>query len=352
MMLDWKNVAATAAKAFASGLCARYVLAAIKRKSLTLADLLSEDVVRAASFLATFTSSYKLMRNALEVAGLQNLKFAVLSSSALASLALPLGCAADRHTLTVLALSRAIGSAIAGEDGGAIAPFLLYCLGFAFLSCIVLRWPTLMSRPFSKALLGYVNYSDAQMEGMFRGKQFVECESVLHRGSCLAFHVKNALLTTLPASLKLYSTIYAVPLILQLKKGQRPLGLYLRNVCQSSFFLTATCSAFALSLCLLRNCSQRSPTPLYVPAVSGLVASFGLLIESKSRRAEMIILVLHQVTHVILAWLMQEARKVKIHANLLQMIIFAVSAMRILYMFDGVRQRKGSLINKILAFLL
>ena len=108
---------------------------------------------------------------------------------------------------------------------------------------------------------------------------------------------------------KIYVTLYAIPAVIfkrekLLKEPLTSLRVLLTKSSRSALFFAVEASLIKYTFCLLRNALSRPPpVPGWIPFLSGLVGSLGLLIEHPSRLVELNYYVFPQV-HVVILYLL------------------------------------------------
>ena len=136
--------------------------------------------------------------------------------------------------------------------------------------------------------------------------QFIPCTDLMHPGltchQCARIDFYKGLLLYL----KIYLTIYSLPLVLfrtknLISKTKESAVTLLKNSVVSALFFAVDATVVKYGLCLLRNAWGNPPlAPYFVPLLAGFLGSLGILIERQSRRVELLYYVLPQVFIIIL----------------------------------------------------
>lgn len=131
--------------------------------------------------------------------------------------------------------------------------------------------------------------------------RFIPCTDLMHPGLTCHQCAKLDFYKGFILYLKIYLTIYSLPLILfktrnLFTRTKESIANLLKKSVQSALFFAVDATVVKYGLCLLRNSlGKPAPTPHFVPLLAGFLGSLGLLIERESRRVELLYYVLPQV---------------------------------------------------------
>lgn len=218
-----------------------------------------------------------------------------------------------RRSILLYVMARAVGTLVKTLHSRGLLPtvphlsFLVYSVCHAFIMVCMVHYPELLPPAYYNSIIRWgQTYTDEKIRLYFRepGSEFVPCSVLMHKGSCesSAFF---GFFSHWFLYLKLYTVLYIIPLLLfRLKQVlSNPVGslqIVGKGIVRSALYFAVDATLFKYAMCVLRNLNHRPP-PIahYIPVLSSIIGSLGILVEQPSRRIELLHFILPQIFYAI-----------------------------------------------------